>query len=374
MKKTLVFIFLMFAVTFVTFSSEKVRGVTSTKVLVLPFTIGEGVSKEYSNIANEAFSIAISKSKKFEIVLTKTEQTAKRNDLGEVEQKNNDSINTELAKFYGAKIVFSGSINEIDGAYSIIIKGIEIETKLLRYAERGMCASQAEIISTVETIAYKIANISPSRESFNEMSKDEIIERADEVYRGETVVEPEATLPKEKEQSYHDANYITSFNNSDKKYIRKYIDPTGTDIFDLDAMRKLHKKHLNAGNALLGWGIAFSIIGQVALVGLIGLNVYQYRYGYYYYDDYGNSNSYNRRNMAYYIDGGKVALSIITPIFLVLSLFFMPFSSIPYWHANKVKRIALKANGKNSWSFLENSAPFINYSDDKIGIGLTVRI
>ncbi len=342
MKKILVSICIIFVIMPALFGNEKSKNSSSVKVLILPFSTGGNVNKQYGEIAEKTFSSSISKSKNFEAITFKDE-----NIENSEKQEQNDSTNIDIAKFYGAEILFYGDINNLNNSYTITVRGVDVNSKTTDYIERGVFSNKDELISVTDSIAKKInsnfiAKNSKTADKFSLQSENDY-----ELYK--------------QEKASGKLQNDTDFNKSEKTYIRKYLYPADVNIFDIDEMEGLYVKQKRAGNGLLAGAIISSAVGQLALVGYIFTSIFTpMSYGMpiaYLFMVAFTSPVYGLMII------GNLLLGLMAFTLMTLPFVLIPLAAVAYWHANNIKKITEKTHGEDIFSGLEKRNLLINDSD-----------
>ena len=153
MKKLAVLITMLVGVIFNVVANENMS--QGKKVAVLPFAVKGNFDTLYAEVALDNFTTELIKSNTYKIVerpqLDKAMKQLKFQSGSDIDE----SIAMEIGKNTGAKIVVIGEITALTGQTIVNIRGINVDSGIIEFADKGIINSQDELLVAIERIAKK---------------------------------------------------------------------------------------------------------------------------------------------------------------------------------------------------------------------------
>ena len=153
MRKLAVLITMLVGVIFNVVANENMS--QGKKVAVLPFAVKGNFDTLYAEVALDNFTTELIKSNTYKIVerpqLDKVMKQLKFQSGSDIDE----SIAMEIGKNTGAKIVVIGEITALTGQTIVNIRGINVDSGIIEFADKGIINSQDELLVAIERIAKK---------------------------------------------------------------------------------------------------------------------------------------------------------------------------------------------------------------------------
>ncbi|MBR6200504.1 MAG: hypothetical protein IKQ61_09615 [Spirochaetales bacterium] len=243
-----------------------------TRIAVLPFTTEENISKAVLNYLTEVFTVEMVNSRQFTVVERAKLDAALKEMSFQSGDMVDESTAVELGKMSGAEMVFFGTIFKFGGKNMLSVKGMDIKTATLKYAQQAGAETDVQMEAACKSIAAQIKK--GEKKSVNGVS-----------YNVE-------------------GSESGNLNKAEQKVYDKYIvDKWGIDPTNQEDMRYYYKQNK-------GIGIALTAVGPVCFVsGIIVTSLFcfmgsSYEWNYEEYskdaDDYDRQASTNSSNRDYY--------------------------------------------------------------------------
>lgn len=154
MRKLAVLITMLVGVIFNVVANENMS--QGKKVAVLPFAVKGNFDTLYAEVALDNFTTELIKSNTYKIVerpqLDKAMKQLKFQSGSDIDE----SIAMEIGKNTGAKIVVIGEITALTGQTIVNIRGINVDSGIIEFADKGIINSQDELLIAIERIAKKL--------------------------------------------------------------------------------------------------------------------------------------------------------------------------------------------------------------------------
>lgn len=153
MRKLTVLITMLVGVMFNVVANETV--VQGKKVAVLPFAVKGNFDTLYAEVALDNFTTELIKSNTYKIVERPQLDKAMKDLKFQSGSAIDESVAMEIAKNTGAKIVVIGEITALMGQIVVNIRGINVDSGIIEFADKGIINSQDELLVAIERIAKK---------------------------------------------------------------------------------------------------------------------------------------------------------------------------------------------------------------------------
>lgn len=330
MKKLAVLITMLVGVIFNVVANENMS--QGKKVAVLPFAVKGNFDTLYAEVALDNFTTELIKSNTYKIVerpqLDKAMKDLKFQSGSDIDE----SIAMEIGKNTGAKIVVIGEITALTGQTIVNIRGINVDSGIIEFADKGIINSQDELLVAIERIAKKFfgsenfanqnyANQSPTMDfSINTGDYAEYINKKN-AERAERKIKRE------------------------EKFIAKHF--KGIDPKDTPKVHEIYKKYFYTGVGLSVGG------GITALTGLI-ITIAGFA-----------------STPVYGLDGMTVGFVGLFGV-LYLGAALLGVSAVPYSMASRIKKIHTRLTGKKSFTPRVSTTGGFN-GENKLEIALGYR-
>lgn len=331
MRKLTVLITMLVGVIFNVVANETV--LQGKKVAVLPFAVKGNFDTLYAEVALDNFTTELIKSNTYKIVerpqLDKAMKQLKFQSGSDIDE----SIAMEIGKNTGAKIVVIGEITALTGQTIVNIRGINVDSGIIEFADKGIINSQDELLIAIERIAKKFfgsenfanqnyANQSPTMDfSINTGDYAEYINKKN-AERAERKIKRE------------------------EKFIAKHF--KGIDPKDTPKVHEIYKKYFYTGVGLSVGG------GITALTGLI-ITIAGFA-----------------STPVYGLDGMTVGFVGLFGV-LYLGAALLGVSAVPYSMASKIKKIHALATGQKSFTPRVSTTGGLNGENKQLEIALGYR-
>jgi TolB-like protein len=125
------------------------------KVAVLPFAVKGNFDTLYAEVALDNFTTELIKSNTYKIVERPQLDKAMKDLKFQSGSAIDESVAMEIAKNTGAKIVVIGEITALMGQIAVNIRGINVDSGIIEFADKGIINSQDELLVAIERIAKK---------------------------------------------------------------------------------------------------------------------------------------------------------------------------------------------------------------------------
>ena len=331
MRKLTVLITMLVGVIFNVVANETV--LQGKKVAVLPFAVKGNFDTLYAEVALDNFTTELIKSNTYKIVerpqLDKAMKQLKFQSGSDIDE----SIAMEIGKNTGAKIVVIGEITALTGQTIVNIRGINVDSGIIEFADKGIINSQDELLVAIERIAKKFfgsenfanqnyANQSPTMDfSINTGDYAEYINKKN-AERAERKIKRE------------------------EKFIAKHF--KGIDPKDTPKVHEIYKKYFYTGVGLSVGG------GITALTGLI-ITIAGFA-----------------STPVYGLDGMTVGFVGLFGV-LYLGAALLGVSAVPYSMASRIKKIHTRLTGKKSFTPRVSTTGGFNGENKQLEIALGYR-
>ena len=153
MRKLTVLITMLVGVMFNVVANENMS--QGKKVAVLPFAVKGNFDTLYAEVALDNFTTELIKSNTYKIVERPQLDKAMKDLKFQSGSAIDESVAMEIAKNTGAKIVVIGEITALMGQIVINIRGINVDSGIIEFADKGIINSQDELLVAIERIAKK---------------------------------------------------------------------------------------------------------------------------------------------------------------------------------------------------------------------------
>ncbi len=191
-----------------------------TRIAVLPFTTEENISKAVLNYLTEVFTVEMVNSRQFTVVERAKLDAALKEMSFQSGDMVDESTAVELGKMSGAEMVFFGTIFHFGGKNMLSVKGMDIKTATLKYAQQAGAETDVQMEAACKSIAAQIKK--GEKKSVNGVSYN--IEGSES----------------------------GNLNKAEQKVYDKYIvDKWGIDPTNQEDMRYYYKMHKGIGTALV---------------------------------------------------------------------------------------------------------------------------
>jgi TolB-like protein len=125
------------------------------KVAVLPFAVKGNFDTLYAEVALDNFTTELIKSNTYKIVERPQLDKAMKDLKFQSGSAIDESVAMEIAKNTGAKIVVIGEITALMRQIVVNIRGINVDSSIIEFADKGIINSQDELLVAIERIAKK---------------------------------------------------------------------------------------------------------------------------------------------------------------------------------------------------------------------------
>ena len=153
MRKLTVLITMLVGVMFNVVANENMS--QGKKVAVLPFAVKGNFDTLYAEVALDNFTTELIKSNTYKIVERPQLDKAMKDLKFQSGSAIDESVAMEIAKNTGAKIVVIGEITALMGQIAVNIRGINVDSGIIEFADKGIINSQDELLVAIERIAKK---------------------------------------------------------------------------------------------------------------------------------------------------------------------------------------------------------------------------
>ena len=153
MKKLAVLITMLVGVMFNVVANENMS--QGKKVAVLPFAVKGNFDTLYAEVALDNFTTELIKSNTYKIVERPQLDKVMKQLKFQIGSDIDESIAMEIGKNTGAKIVVIGEITALTGQTIVNIRGINVDSGIIEFADKGIINSQDELLIAIERIAKK---------------------------------------------------------------------------------------------------------------------------------------------------------------------------------------------------------------------------
>ena len=330
MRKLAVLITMLVGVIFNVVANENMS--QGKKVAVLPFAVKGNFDTLYAEVALDNFTTELIKSNTYKIVERPQLDKAMKDLKFQSGSAIDESIAMEIGKNTGAKIVVIGEITALMGQIVVNIRGINVNSGIIEFADKGIINSQDELLVAIERIAKKFfgsenfanqnyANQSPTMDfSINTGDYAEYINKKN-AERAERKIKRE------------------------EKFIVKHF--KGIDPKDTPKVHEIYKKYFYTGVGLSVGG------GITALTGLI-ITIAGFA-----------------STPVYGLDGMTVGFVGLFGV-LYLGAALLGVSAVPYSMASRIKKIHTRLTGKKSFTPRVSTTGGFN-GENKLEIALGYR-
>lgn len=330
MKKLAVLITMLVGVIFNVVANENMS--QGKKVAVLPFAVKGNFDTLYAEVALDNFTTELIKSNTYKIVERPQLDKVMKQLKFQIGSDIDESIAMEIGKNTGAKIVVIGEITALTGQTIVNIRGINVDSGIIEFADKGIINSQDELLVAIERIAKKFfgsenfanqnyANQSPTMDfSINTGDYAEYINKKN-AERAERKIKRE------------------------EKFIVKHF--KGIDPKDTPKVHEIYKKYFYTGVGLSVGG------GITALTGLI-ITIAGFA-----------------STPVYGLDGMTVGFVGLFGV-LYLGAALLGVSAVPYSMASRIKKIHTRLTGKKSFTPRVSTTGGFN-GENKLEIALGYR-
>ena len=127
-----------------------------TRIAVLPFTTEENISKAVLNYLTEVFTVEMVNSRQFTVVERAKLDAALKEMSFQSGDMVDESTAVELGKMSGAEMVFFGTIFKFGGKNMLSVKGMDIKTATLKYAQQAGAETDIQMEAACKSIAAQI--------------------------------------------------------------------------------------------------------------------------------------------------------------------------------------------------------------------------
>lgn len=330
MRKLAVLITMLVGVIFNVVANENMS--QGKKVAVLPFAVKGNFDTLYAEVALDNFTTELIKSNTYKIVERPQLDKAMKDLKFQSGSAIDESIAMEIGKNTGAKIVVIGEITALTGQTIVNIRGINVNSGIIEFADKGIINLQDELLVAIERIAKKFfgsenfanqnyANQSPTMDfSINTGDYAEYINKKN-AERAERKIKRE------------------------EKFIVKHF--KGIDPKDTPKVHEIYKKYFYTGVGLSVGG------GITALTGLI-ITIAGFA-----------------STPVYGLDGMTVGFVGLFGV-LYLGAALLGVSAVPYSMASRIKKIHTRLTGKKSFTPRVSTTGGFN-GENKLEIALGYR-
>lgn len=330
MRKLAVLITMLVGVIFNVVANENMS--QGKKVAVLPFAVKGNFDTLYAEVALDNFTTELIKSNTYKIVERPQLDKAMKDLKFQSGSAIDESIAMEIGKNTGAKIVVIGEITALTGQTIVNIRGINVNSGIIEFADKGIINLQDELLVAIERIAKKFfgsenfanqnyANQSPTMDfSINTGDYAEYINKKN-AERAERKIKRE------------------------EKFIAKHF--KGIDPKDTPKVHEIYKKYFYTGVGLSVGG------GITALTGLI-ITIAGFA-----------------STPVYGLDGMTVGFVGLFGV-LYLGAALLGVSAVPYSMASRIKKIHTRLTGKKSFTPRVSTTGGFN-GENKLEIALGYR-
>ena len=330
MRKLAVLITMLVGVIFNVVANENMS--QGKKVAVLPFAVKGNFDTLYAEVALDNFTTELIKSNTYKIVERPQLDKVMKQLKFQIGSDIDESIAMEIGKNTGAKIVVIGEITALTGQTIVNIRGINVNSGIIEFADKGIINLQDELLVAIERIAKKFfgsenfanqnyANQSPTMDfSINTGDYAEYINKKN-AERAERKIKRE------------------------EKFIVKHF--KGIDPKDTPKVHEIYKKYFYTGVGLSVGG------GITALTGLI-ITIAGFA-----------------STPVYGLDGMTVGFVGLFGV-LYLGAALLGVSAVPYSMASRIKKIHTRLTGKKSFTPRVSTTGGFN-GENKLEIALGYR-
>lgn len=331
MKKLAVLITMLVGVIFNVVANENMS--QGKKVAVLPFAVKGNFDTLYAEVALDNFTTELIKSNTYKIVERPQLDKVMKQLKFQIGSDIDESIAMEIGKNTGAKIVVIGEITALTGQTIVNIRGINVDSGIIEFADKGIINSQDELLIAIERIAKKLfgsenfanqnyANQSPTMDfSINTGDYAEYLNKKN-AERAERKIKRE------------------------EKFIAKHF--KGIDPKDTPKVHEIYKKYFYTGVGLSVGG------GITALTGLI-ITIAGFA-----------------STPVYGLDGMTVGFVGLFGV-LYLGAALLGVSAVPYSMASRIKKIHTRLTGKKSFTPRVSTTGGFNGENKQLEIALGYR-
>ena len=330
MRKLTVLITMLVGVMFNVVANENMS--QGKKVAVLPFAVKGNFDTLYAEVALDNFTTELIKSNTYKIVERPQLDKAMKDLKFQSGSAIDESVAMEIAKNTGAKIVVIGEITALMGQIAVNIRGINVDSGIIEFADKGIINSQDELLVAIERIAKKFfgsenfanqnyANQSPTMDfSINTGDYAEYINKKN-AERAERKIKRE------------------------EKFIAKHF--KGIDPKDTPKVHEIYKKYFYTGVGLsVGGGITALTGLIITIAGFASMPVYG-------------------------LDGMTVGFVGLFGV-LYLGAALLGVSSVPFSMASRIKKIHTRLTGEKSFTPRISTTSGFN-GENKLEIALGYR-
>lgn len=331
MKKLAVLITMLVGVIFNVVANENMS--QGKKVAVLPFAVKGNFDTLYAEVALDNFTTELIKSNTYKIVERPQLDKVMKQLKFQIGSDIDESIAMEIGKNTGAKIVVIGEITALTGQTIVNIRGINVDSGIIEFADKGIINSQDELLVAIERIAKKFfgsenfavqnyANQSPTMDfSINTGDYAEYINKKN-AERAERKIKRE------------------------EKFIAKHF--KGIDPKDTPKVHEIYKKYFYTGVGLsVGGGITALTGLIITIAGFASMPVYG-------------------------LDGMTVGFVGLFGV-LYLGAALLGVSAVPYSMASRIKKIHTRLTGKKSFTPRVSTTGGLNGENKQLEIALGYR-
>jgi TolB-like protein len=303
------------------------------KVAVLPFAVKGNFDTLYAEVALDNFTTELIKSNTYKIVERPQLDKAMKDLKFQSGSNIDESVAMEIAKNTGAKIVVIGEITALMGQIAVNIRGINVDSGIIEFADKGIINSQDELLVAIERISKKFFG----SENF--------------VTRKITPATPPAMDFSINTGDY--AEYINKKNaeraerkiKREEKFIAKHF--KGIDPKDTPKVHEIYKKYFYTGVGLsVGGGITALTGLTITIAGFASMPVYG-------------------------LDGMTVGFVGLFGV-LYLGAALLGVSSVPFSMASRIKKIHTRLTGEKSFTPRVSTTGGFN-GENKLEIALGYR-
>ena len=308
MKKLAVLITMLVGVIFNVVANENMS--QGKKVAVLPFAVKGNFDTLYAEVALDNFTTELIKSNTYKIVERPQLDKVMKQLKFQIGSDIDESIAMEIGKNTGAKIVVIGEITALTGQTIVNIRGINVDSGIIEFADKGIINSQDELLIAIERIAKKFFG----SENF--------------------AVQNYTNQPPTMDFSINTGDYAEYINKKnaeraerkikrEEKFIAKHF--KGIDPKDTPKVHEIYKKYFYTGVGLSVGG------GITALTGLI-ITIAGFA-----------------STPVYGLDGMTVGFVGLFGV-LYLGAALLGVSSVPFSMASRIKKIHTRLTGEKTFT------------------------
>lgn len=331
MKKLAVLITMLVGVIFNVVANENMS--QGKKVAVLPFAVKGNFDTLYAEVALDNFTTELIKSNTYKIVERPQLDKVMKQLKFQIGSDIDESIAMEIGKNTGAKIVVIGEITALTGQTIVNIRGINVDSGIIEFADKGIINSQDELLIAIERIAKKFFG----SENF--------------------AVQNYTNQPPTMDFSINTGDYAEYINKKnaeraerkikrEEKFIAKHF--KGIDPKDTPKVHEIYKKYFYTGVGLSVGG------GITALTGLI-ITIAGFA-----------------STPVYGLDGMTVGFVGLFGV-LYLGAALLGVSAVPYSMASRIKKIHTRLTGKKSFTPRVSTTGGFNGENKQLEIALGYR-